>query len=150
MTSCDTLSPRKFTKHILYQLCLGFASAIRGFIFSWNNTCMYHQSSIQLKNKKHSISDVWKTQQRSLLSLLICTLIIYVTLVIIFLPFRFIVWLVSFAYAFAPSFTEWFEHVSSARTLLLKLLTFIPLLAVFIMNNLLGILNYSIIFLLSF
>ena len=83
---------------------------------------------------------VWKTQQRSLISLLLCTLIIYIILVIIFLPFRFIVWLISFAYTFAPSIIEWFEHVSSARTLLFKLLTFIPLLAVFIMNNLLGIL----------
>jgi len=73
-----------------------------------------------------------------LLSLLACTLIIYIILVIIFLPFRLIVWLISFAYTFAPSITEWFEHVSSARTLLFKLVTFIPLLAVFIMNNLLG------------
>jgi len=120
MTSCDTSSPSKFSKHILYQICLGFLCAIRGFILSWNNTY------------------VWKTQKRSLLSLLVCTLIIYITLVIIFLPFRFIVWLISFAYTFAPSVIEWFEHVSSARTLLFKLVTFIPLLAVFIMNNLLG------------
>ena len=57
---------------------------------------------------------------------------------IAFLPFRFLVWLISFAYTFAPSLIEWFEHVSSARTLLVHLFSFIPLLAVFIMNNLLG------------
>jgi hypothetical protein len=97
------------------------------------------KSSIQLKySKKKIILDVWKTQQRSLLSLLICTFIIYITLVIIFLPFRLIVWLISFAYTFAPSVIERFEEVSSARTLLFKLVSFIPLLAVFIMNNLLG------------
>ncbi|CAF2852111.1 unnamed protein product [Rotaria sp. Silwood2] len=120
MTSCDTLSPGKFAKHILYQICLGFSCAIRGFILSWNNTY------------------VWQTQKRSLLSLIVCTIIIYIILVIIFLPFRLIVWLISFAYKFAPSITEWFEDVSSARALLFKLLSFIPLLAVFIMNNLLG------------
>ncbi|CAF1099537.1 unnamed protein product [Adineta steineri] len=120
MTSSDTLSPSKFTKHILYQTCLGFSCAIRGFILSWNNTY------------------VWKTQRRSFLSLLACTLSIYIILFIIFLPFRFIVWLISFAYTFAPSIIDWFEHVSSARTLLYKLITFIPLLAVFVMNNLLG------------
>lgn len=96
--------------------------------------------SYKIKITKKLISDVWKTQKRSLLSLLACTFLIYITLVIIFLPFRFIVWLISFAYTFAPSIIEWFEHVASARTLLFNLLTFIPLLAVFIMNNLLGIL----------
>ncbi|CAF1001932.1 unnamed protein product [Rotaria sordida] len=120
MTSCDTLSPEKFVKQIVYQIWLGFSCAIRGFILSWNNTY------------------VWQTQKRSLLSLLVCTIIIYTTLVIAFLPFRLIVWLISFAYKFAPSVIEWLEHVSSARTLLFKLLSFIPLLAVFIMNNLLG------------
>lgn len=70
--------------------------------------------------------------------LLICTLSIYVLLVIAFLPFRLLVWLISFAYTFAPAVTEWFERVSSARALLFKLVTFIPLLAVFTMNNLLG------------
>ena len=39
MTSYDTLSPSKFTKHVIYQLCLGFSCAIRGFILSWNNPC---------------------------------------------------------------------------------------------------------------
>lgn len=85
-----------------------------------------------------SILVVWKTQQRSLAALLLCTLIVYVALVIIFLPFRFIIWLISFAYKFAPSMLEWFEEISSARTLLFKLITVIPLLAVFVMNNLLG------------
>ncbi|CAF1391038.1 unnamed protein product [Adineta ricciae] len=120
MTPRGTVSPAEFTKHVVYQTCLGFSCALRGFILSWNNTY------------------VWKTQQRSFLSLLTCTLLIYISLVIIFLPFRLIVWLISFAYTFAPSVIEWFEHVSSARTLLYKLLTFIPLLAVFTMNNLLG------------
>ncbi|CAF1133732.1 unnamed protein product [Rotaria sp. Silwood1] len=120
MTSCDTLSPGKFAKHVVYQICLGFSCAIRGFILSWNNAY------------------VWQTQKRSLVSLIVCTIIIYTILVITFLPFRLIVWLISFAYKFAPSVIEWFEHVSSARTLLFKLLSFIPLLAVFIMNNLLG------------
>jgi len=73
-----------------------------------------------------------------LLSLLVCTFIIYIILVIVFLPFRLIIWLISLAYTFGPSVTEWFEHVTSARTLLFKLVTFIPLLAVFVMNNLLG------------
>lgn len=110
----------KFTKYILYQLCLGFSCAIRGFIFSWNNNF------------------IWQTQKRSLISLLICTLIIYVALIIVFLPFRIIVWLISFFYAFTPKAIEWFDQVSSARALLLNLITFIPLLAVYTMNNLLG------------
>ncbi|UJR22557.1 hypothetical protein I4U23_025606 [Adineta vaga] len=120
MTSHDTVPLDKFSKQVLSQICLGFSCAIRGFILSWNNTY------------------VWKTQRRSFLSLLACTLLIYISLIIIFLPFRLIVWLISFTYTFAPSLIEWFEHVSSARTLLFKLITFIPLLAVFTMNNLLG------------
>jgi hypothetical protein len=114
--------------HVLYEVLF-----LHGIIRVSNNF-IFHKMKI---NK--IILDVWKTQQRSLISLLICTLIIYITLVIVFLPFRLIVWLISFAYTFAPSVIEWFEHVSSARTLLFKLVTFIPLLAVFIMNNLLGI-----------
>ena len=81
---------------------------------------------------------IWQTQKRSLVSLFICTLIIYIALVIVFLPFRIILWLISFVYTFAPNIIEWFDQISSARGLLLNLLTFIPLLAVYIMNNLLG------------
>ena len=85
------------------------------------------------------ILDLWKRQKRSLISLIVCTIIIYIILFIAFIPFRLIIWLISLAYTFAPSVTEWLENVSSARVLLYKLLSFIPLLAVFVMNNVLGI-----------
>ncbi|CAF2052385.1 unnamed protein product [Rotaria magnacalcarata] len=120
MTSGDTLSPAKFAKQVVYQIYFGVLCSIRGFLLAWNNNY------------------VWKNQQRSFLSLLICTIIIYIILFLIFLPFRLIVWFISLFYTFSPSAIEWFVQVTSAQSMLFKLLTFVPLLAVFIMNNLLG------------
>jgi hypothetical protein len=134
-------SSSKFTKQVIYHIRLGFLCALRGFIFSWNHTCKHFSNRKKIRMNFFFIQiclDIWEAQQRSLLSLLACTLLIYIILYFFFLPFRFTIWLISFAYAFAPSTVEWFERASSARELLFKLISFIPLIGVFIMNNLLG------------
>ena len=56
MTPRGTVSPAEFTKHVVYQICLGFSCALRGFILSWNNTCKSWQVIEKESSLKHLVS----------------------------------------------------------------------------------------------
>ncbi|CAF1076719.1 unnamed protein product [Didymodactylos carnosus] len=105
---------------ILSEIHLGLTSSVRGFILAWNNDY------------------VWKTQLKSFSSLLISTLTVYVVIVCFCIPFRMLLWFLSFSPLFN---TETYAHLHdllSPSNLLVRLCWFIPLFAVFVMNNLLG------------
>ncbi|CAF0995786.1 unnamed protein product [Didymodactylos carnosus] len=102
------------------QLYLGFRSSLHGFILAWNNNY------------------VWKTQLFSFWSLLISTITVYCILYISLLPFRVLLWIFSFYTVVNLETLNYLRDVSSPSNLFIHLCWFIPLLAVFIMNNLLG------------
>lgn len=139
-------SPVLLSKKIIYQIGFGLSCAVRGFVYSWNNPCSFDWNRFSRWNKRKIFfwsfvflwQDVWSTQKRSFISLVVCTIVVYLLTIICFLPIRFIVWICSLIFQFSPEDIEWLENLTSARALLFHLLSFIPLLAVYVTNTILG------------